>query len=462
MSGKTPGTSLSTTVRTDVGPHRGAGPANGGLDAPRWPGGRYLATGCLALVFLVGGLGSWSAVAEISGAVIAPASVEVEGNRQVVQHPTGGVTAEILARDGDRVEEGDVLLRLDGEKLVSEFAVVEAQYHEILARKGRLAAERDGAEEIAFAPDLVASAARAPAIAALLAAETQQFEAHVRALEEEASALRERIVQIGRQIEGMEAEGAAASEQAALIAREIESQDALFAKGLTRQSDLLAPQRELARLRGLEGQVAASTAESRAKIAEIEIEILRLGTERRRDAIAELRELEYREIELRERRTVLREELARLNLRAPATGIVYGSTADTLRGVIRAAEPVMFIVPEEMPLVVRARVEPTDIDNVRPGQPAILRFPAFNARTTPEVEGVVASVSADAIQDDRTGETYYRAEIRLVEDAEAAIDGLALLPGMPVETFIQTEPRTPLSYLVKPITDQFARAFRES
>jgi HlyD family secretion protein len=427
----------------------------------RWPVGRHLVTGFLALFLLVFGLGGWSALARISGAVVADGTLEVEGNRQVVQHPTGGVIAAILARDGDTVEQGDVLVRLDGDRLASDLAVVEGQYNEILARKGRLAAERDGLADVRFDAELLVRAKQSDATAALLDAQAQQFEAYRRALDEEAAALGERIEQIRQQIGGMAAQRAATTEQAELLVREIAAQETLFAQGLTRQTQLLTPQRELARLPGTEGQIEAATAEARAKIAEIEIEILRLGTERRRAAIAELRDLEYREIELRERRTTLREELARLELRAPASGIVYGSTADTLRAVVRPAEPVMFIVPKTMPLVVRAHIAPTEIDSVRPGQRTALRFSAFNARTTPDVEGEVTAVSADAIRDERTGESYYRAEIGLRLDSQAGVDGLALLPGMPVEAFIESEARSPISYLVKPLADYFSRAFRE-
>jgi HlyD family secretion protein len=428
----------------------------------RWPAGRYLATGFLALLLLVGGIGGWSAFAQISGAVVASGTLEVQSNRQIVQHSTGGVVEAILARDGDRVEEGAVLVRFEGDKLRSELAVVEGQYFEILARKNRLATERDGLAAVVFDPELLEAAEEMPETAALLAAQVQQFETHRDALGEEKAALRERLGQIGRQIDGMAAQRDATIRQADLLRQEIATQETLFAQGLARQAQLLTPQRELARLEGDQGEIEAATAENRARIAEIEIEILRLSTERRTAAIAELRDLEYREIELRERRTSLREEVARLELRAPVSGVVYGSTADTLRAVVRAAEPIMFIVPEATPLIVRARIEPIHIDQVGAGQPAVLRFAAFNARTTPEVVGEVLNVSADVIQDERTGERYYRTEIMLDEAAKDALADLSLLPGMPVEAFIRTEERSPISYLVRPFADYFYRAFRET
>jgi HlyD family secretion protein len=433
-----------------------------GATSGRWAAGPYLVTGFLALSVLVFGLGAWSAIARISGAVIAAGTVEVEGNRQIVQHPTGGVIEAILARDGDYVEAGAVLVRFEGDKLRPELAVVEGRYLEIVARKNRLAAERDGLVEIAFDPELLQRAAVVPETATLLAAQVQQFEAHHAALGEEVAALAERIGQIRLQIEGMAAQRDAVVRQADLLRQEIVAQEALFAKGLTRQTQLLTPQRELARLEGDAGQIEAATAESRARIAEIEIEILRLGSERRKAAIAELRDLEYREIELRERRASLRDDVARLELRAPVSGVVYGSTADTLRAVMRPAEPIMFVVPQATPLIVRARIEPIYINQVGPGQAAVLRFPAFNARLTPEIDGIIAKMSADAIRDERTGESYYLAEIGLGPHVAAKLEGAVLLPGMPVEAFIQTGERSPISYLVKPLADYFNKAFRET
>lgn len=428
----------------------------------RWPARRFLALGLISLAILVFGLGGWSAFARIAGAVIAPGTVEVEGNRQIVQHPTGGVIEAILARDGDLVEAGQVLIRFEGDKIRSDLAVTEGQLFEIIARKNRLAAERDGLDAIVFDPELLTRAETSPDVTALMAGQNLQFETGRAALAEEASALRERMAQIGKQIEGLAAQGAATERQADLLRQELVSQEKLLAQGLTRQREVLTPQRELARLEGMTGELEASTAENRARISEIEIEILRLTTQLRKDAIAELRDLEFREIELRERRATLNDEIARLELRAPVSGLVYGSTADTLRAVVQPADSIMFIVPQGVPLVVRARIEPIHIDQVRIGQEAVLRFSAFSSRTTPEVEGEVSAVSADAIQDDRTGLTYYRADVRLDEGARAELGAATLLPGMPVEAFIKTEERSALSYFVKPLGDYFNKAFRES
>jgi HlyD family secretion protein len=428
----------------------------------RWRLGSFLFVGWFALALLVGGIGAWAAVTRIAGAVIAHGSVEVEGNRQVVQHPTGGVIDEIHHRDGDEVAAGEVLVRLEGQELGTELDIVEGQWFEIVARKARLSAERDGLESITFDPELVDRAGSSPEVAALMAAQVQQFEARQKLHGEETQQLEERQTQIANQIEGLVALQAATGTQIELLGREIEGQEELLAQGLTQVTRVLTPQRQLASLRGTEGQVEASIAENRGKIAEIEIERVRLVSELREEAIDELRELEYREIELRERRRSLMDQIEKLELRAPVSGVVYGSTADTLRGVIRPAEPVMYVVPKDTPLIARTQIEPIHIDQIHVGQDAVLRFSAFDMRSTPEVPGTVSAVSADAIQDPNTGMRYYRVDVELDSDLLGRLGDKHVLPGMPVEAYISTQERSPLSFFVKPLADYFNRAFRES
>ena len=421
----------------------------------------FLLLGYAGLFFLVFGLGAWGAATKISGAIIAPGAIEVEGNRQVVQHLSGGVISAIEARDGDSVEEGQILVRLEGSQLSAELGIVEGQWFEILARKSRLSAERDGLEEIVFDAELVERAEIAPDLADLMAAQRQQFESRQKLREEESSQLGERKIQITNQIAGLESLQAANAQQIDLLTQEIASQEELLRQGLTQMTRVLTPQRELARLRGTDGQVEATIAENRGRIAEIEIERVRLVSELREEAIGELRDLEFREIELRERRRSLLDQIDRLELRAPVAGIVYGSTADTLRGVIRPAEPVMYIVPKDIPLIVRTRVEAIHIDQVFIGQHATLRFSAFDMRTTPEVDGHVTALSADVFEDQNTGMRYYRADIQVDPGMQEKLGNKILLPGMPVEAFVTTAERSPLRHFVKPFTDYFNRAFRE-
>jgi HlyD family secretion protein len=418
-------------------------------------------TGYLTLFLLVFGIGAWAAVSRIAGAVVGVGALEVEGNRQVVQHPTGGVIKEIRARDGDKVEAGDILIELDGEDLRPELGTVEGQWFEMLARKSRLHAERDGLYAITFDPELTKRLDASPEIRTLVAAQEQQFFARRKSQHEEEAQLQEQQTQIGNQNEGLVALQAATRSQIELLSREIEGQKTLLDQGLTQVTRVLTPQRELARLNGTEGQVEAAIAENKGKIAEIEIQRVRLASKAREDAIAELRELEFQEIETREKRRQLLDRMARLYLRAPVSGTVYGSTADTVRAVIRPAEPVMYIVPKDTPLVVRTRIDTIHIDQVHVGQEAMLRFSAFDQRTTPELTGHVTDVSADAYADERTGQRYYKADIRLDDHETEKLAHVTLLPGMPVESFIRTGDRSALSYFVKPMGDYFTRAFRD-
>ena len=434
----------------------------GGIEIrDRWRLRPLVLFGYVTLFLLVFGIGAWAAVSRISGAVVGAGALEVQGNRQVVQHPTGGVIKEINARDGSTVEAGDVLIEIDGEDLNPELDTVEGQWFEMLARKSRLHAERDGLDAIAFDPELTSRAADTPEITTLIAAQEQQFVARRKSRTEEESQLLEQQTQIGNQNDGLVALQAATGSQIDLLSREIEGLKTLFDQGLTEITRLLTPQRELARLEGVAGQVEASIAENRGKIAEIEIQRVRLVSKAREDAIAELRELEFQEIETRERRRQILDRMARLYLRAPVSGTVYGSTADTVRAVIRPAEPVMYIVPKDTPLVVRTRIETIHIDQVHVGQVAMLRFSAFDQRTTPEITGHVTEVSADAYHDEQTGQRYYKADIRIDDGETEKLDHVTLLPGMPVESFIRTTDRSPLSYFVKPMQDYFTRAFRD-
>jgi HlyD family secretion protein len=426
-----------------------------------WSFRPFLLLGYATLALLVLGLGGWGVMARISGAVIAMGTVEVEGNRQVVQHPVGGVITEILARDGDVVEEGAVLLRLEGDAKRAEHATVEGQLFELVARQNRLEALRDGKDVITFDEEILARQDELPQLKPLMAAQVQQFAGSRETLQKEQSQLTERSLQIEKQIEGLEFQLAAIKEQVELTSQELSAQETLMAQGLTQLTRVLSARSSLAELKGNQGAAEASIAENRAKIAEIDLEKIKIENQQRDEAIAELREIEFQVIELRARRQTLGDEIARLDVRAPVGGIVYGSTADTLTGVVRAAEPILYIVPQEVNLIARARVDAAKIDQVHAGQSASLHFSAFDSRTTPVVQGKVTKVSADIFTDERTGQSYYRADIALDETVLAELEGRRLVPGMPVEAFIATGDRTPLGYFVKPMADYFNRAFRE-
>lgn len=423
--------------------------------------GGPLILGFLAVLLLVGGFGTWAVMANISGAVIASAQVEVDRNRQVVQHPDGGVVAEMRVEEGDLVAAGDVLILLDPVQVAAELAIVENQLFEVMARSARLRAERDGLAEITFPAEILERSGD-PDIAELVEGQRRLFNARAASLEKEVETLARRTEQIEAQVEGIDAQRAALGEQLDLIALELADQQSLLDRGLAQASRVLSLQREQARLKGQIGELTAGRAEALGRATEIEIEILKLETRQREEAIAQLRDLEFNRLELVQRRHTLRERLDRMEIRAPVSGIVYGLAVNTPRAVIRAADPVLYIVPQDRPLVIAAEVEPIHVDEVFVGQDVVLRFSAFDMRTTPELAGTVRLVSADAFVDERTQASYYRAEIHLEPGEVEKLQGRAVVPGMPVEAFIRTGERTPLAYLTKPLTDYFTRAFRES
>jgi HlyD family type I secretion membrane fusion protein len=427
----------------------------------RWSAVRPVVTGGLAILVLVGGFGTWAMESEITGAIIAHGRIEVDQNRQIVQHLDGGVVSEILVKEGDTVTEGQMLVRLDAEQLQSELAVVEGQLFEVLARRARFEAERDNATALVFDPLLTGSAN--PIAPGLMDGQVRLFEARIDSETQEKSQLARRREQIGNQIDGIDAQQVALGTQLDLISEELVNQQSLLDRGLAQASNVLALERQQASLSGQSGELTASRAEAEGRQTELDIEILRIDTTRREDANTRLRDLQFNEIELGEKRRALITRLERLDIRAPVSGIVYGMAVFAPRSVIRPAEPVLYIVPQDRPLVIATQVQPSNIDSVFVGQAVALRFSAFDQRQTPELFGKVVQVSADAFTDQGSQVSYYRAEIQLNDGEMARLDpNLHLIPGMPVEAFISTTSRSPMAYLLKPLADYFVKAFRET
>jgi HlyD family secretion protein len=431
-------------------------------DKPAWSAQRPLWIGWLTMLALVGGFGAWSVMTTIAGAVVTSGQIEVDQQRQVVQHPDGGVVDEIAVKDGQVVAAGDILLRLDGSVLRSELAIVEGQLFEMLAQRARLEAERDDADALVFAGELADLAKTRADVAALLQGQQNLFAARLDNMARQAEQLGKRINQIDAQVVGIDAQLTALGTQQDLIIRELADQQSLLDKGLAQASRVLALEREAANLEGQLGELTAARAQAEGRKTEVELEILRLGTARREDSNTQLREIGGRILELAERRSALSERIMRLDIRAPVSGIVLGMQVTTPRAVLRPADPVLYLIPQDRPLVIVARVSPIDVDEVRVGQEVKLLFPAFSSRTTPELQGSIALVSADALTDQASQQQFYRAEIVLNDGEREKLGAVTLLPGMPVEAFIQTDLRTPMAYLVKPFTDYFVRAFRES
>lgn len=419
--------------------------------------------GVIGLVILVGGFGTWAVMSQIAGAVVAGGRIEVDRNRQIVQHLDGGVVSEIQVDEGDTVSEGQVLIRLDSNLLNSQLLIIEGQLFELMARRGRLEAERDGNDTITFEGELLEVATHRPEVAELIDGQERLFRARQESIAKETEQLEKRRGQIGNQIEGIIAQQKSRQSQLKLIEEELVSQRSLLDKGLAQAARVLSLERTKADLEGSLGELIAAQAQQEGRITEIDIEILKLGTRQREEAITRLRDLQYRELELAEQRRSLQEQLLRLDIKAPVSGIVYGLQVHTPRSVIRPAEPVLFLVPQDRPLVIAARVETIHIDQIHVGQPVMLRFSALDQRQTPELVGTVKQISADAFVDEASQVSYYRAEIELNEgEVEKLPEGAVLIPGMPVEAFIRTADQSPIYYLVKPLADYFTKAFRET
>lgn len=429
---------------------------------PEWSARGPVLLGIFALALLIGGFGFWSWTARIAGAVVAGGQVEVEQRRQVVQHPDGGVVADILIHDGESVAAGQVLIRLDGTLLDTELTIVEGQYFEILARRGRLEAERAEGTEITFPDELIEAAATHPQYDALMQGQRSLFGARLDTLEQSLGQLAKQAEQIDSQIGGIDAQTSALQQQRDFIAQELRDQRSLLEKGLAQSPRVLALEREAARLDGQLGEMTATRARAVTQLAEIDLSRLEKTASRREVAETELRDLGYRELELAERRRALTEQVSRLEIRAPVSGIVQELQVTTPRSVIRPADPILYLIPQDRPLVVVARIATINIDEVHPGQEVVLRFSSFSSRTTPEIDGILSRVSADTLIDEASQVPYYRAEVTIPPEQIDKLSGLDLIPGMPVEVYVQTGERSPIAYLVKPLSDYFTRAFREN
>jgi HlyD family secretion protein len=421
-----------------------------------------LSIGFVVLAVVIGGLGLWSALSTVSGAVIVQGQLEVDTNRQVVQHLDGGVVEEVFVREGDRVTADQVLIRLDDTILRSQLTIVESQLFEVLARRGRLEAERDGTA-VTFPALLRDVALRDAGALSLMRGQERLTEARRTSVATEVKQLRKRGEQIGNQIEGLTAQQTALVEQIALIDGELADQQTLLQRGLAQASRVSALRREHAMMRGALGDLRAQEAEAEGRRTEIDIKLVQLRTRRREEAITQLRDLQYREMEMMAQRRALLNQLERLDIAAPVAGTVYGMQVFGTRSVLKPGDPLLYLVPKGRPLVVATRVEPIHIDQLRIDQPVDLQMSAFDPRITPRLSGRVAHISADAFSDQSSGRRYYRVEIILSDEERARLPpDLPMIPGMPVEAYIRTRDRTPLSYLLQPLAGYFAQAFRES
>ncbi|MFL6929921.1 MAG: HlyD family type I secretion periplasmic adaptor subunit [Xanthobacteraceae bacterium] len=417
-------------------------------------------TGIAAIAVLAGGLGGWAMTTELSGAVIASGALVVDTNLKKVQHPTGGVVGELRVRNGDRVKAGDVVIRLDDTTTRANLAIVIKGLDELAARQARLEAERDDDENIDFAVELLARKSN-PDVARILGSEQILFDLRRKARLGQKAQLREKVAQVQDEILGLSGQADAKKREIELIQRELEGVRDLWSKKLVPISRLTALEREATRLDGERQQYISAVAQAKGKISETKLQIIQIDQDLRSEVAKELREIQAKSAELVERKVAAQDQLMRVDVRAPQDGIVHQLAVHTIGGVVTASEPLMLIVPQADELTVEVKLPPQNIDQLSGGQRAILRFSAFNQRTTPEINGVVTTISADITQDQKTSASYYLVRISMSANEIARLNDLKLVAGMPVETFIQTGDRTVMSYLVKPLHDQIVKAFRE-
>ncbi len=418
----------------------------------------HVALASIAIAGLVFGLGGWAASAQISGAVIAPGTFVVERNVKKVQHSFGGIVSAIAVKNGDRVENGQVVLRLDAMQVKSELGIVKSQLLELAARGVRLIAERDGLVSLSFPASFLEQGEDAKAAAA---SELRLFEENKRAKDSQKDQLRLKIEQSNEEIVGMTAQRNAKAGEITIIHKELLAIRGLQEKQLTPVSRVYAMEREATRLGGDHGGLIAQIARAKGQISEINVQIIGVDENMRAQAQREIRSIEAKLAELTEREIAIKDKLHRVDIRAPQKGIVHELSVHTVGGVVTPAEQMMLIVPEEEALTIQARIAPNDVDHVVVGRSARLRLSAFNQKFTPEIGATVINVAADVTVDPKTGQNFYMVRLEMDDKGRRVVDDLKLVPGMPVEVFMSTGDRTALSYLLKPFTDQMNRAFRE-
>lgn len=420
---------------------------------------RHLLLALAAGALLVVGVGGWATTTELAGAVIAPGQLVAESSVKLVQHPEGGVVVELAVAEGDMVEAGQVLVRLDDTSTRASLDIVINSLRQSLAREARLKAELEGKSEVNYSPELVSRVVSGDTDD-LLTAESRLFELRQVTLSSEKGQLTERIAQLRQEIAGIETQISAKQREQALIDKDLATTRSLLQQNLVSGERVSQLDRELARVEGQLGQLVAAAAQARGKIAEIELQFVQLDQTFLTEAASELAEVRASIAELRERQIAGENELRRASITAPQAGQVHELALHTIGGVVSAGETLLRIVPIADVLTIEVRIAPQDIDQVHLGQPVQVRFSAFNLRTTPELDGKLTRLSPDLTRDPQTGAHYYTARITVDDGQLERLPDLPLTSGMPVEAFVQTARRTALTYLTKPITDQIMRSFR--
>ncbi len=421
---------------------------------------RHMILAFSAIVLLFGGIGGAAALIKINSAVIASGRVVVETNVKRVQHREGGIVSEIHIREGQPVAAGDLLVRMDDTLPKTNLAIIDKQLYELWSQEARLVAERDGLSELVI-PESFDDSSSSPAFFMILEGQRALLNARRIARDNHKAQLAEQIKQFEEQITGLSTQRDAKAQEIDLIARELDELSTLLDKKLIEKSRITALMREKARLEGDRGSIVSAMAQSAQSISEKRVQILQIDEDLRAEVAEQLQSARGKIAELDEQRIAVQDELSRSEIRAPRAGVIHQLSVHTVGGVVAPGEDLMSVVPEEDLLVIEARVSPNDIDQMAVSREAVVRFPGLDQRSTPELKANVLTISADLIEDPSNGQTYYKTRLGLSEQEVNRLDGKALVPGMPVEAFVQSDARSILSYLVKPLSDHVARAFRE-
>ncbi|MBZ7926398.1 HlyD family type I secretion periplasmic adaptor subunit [Ensifer adhaerens] len=401
---------------------------------------------------LLFGVGGWAAHARLSGAVITQGQVAISQQVKLIQHRDGGIVSDIAVRNGDHVRKGDVLIRLDETQTRVELAIVRGQLQQFYAMRARLKAERDGEAAVSFDGLDVSEV--------LKVSELKLFEANRRMITSQEEQMRLQITQLEEQIRGLKAQTGSSDAEREIVIKEIAKLETLLKSDLVPVSEHRDLLRQMARIDGSKGELVARIAEAVGQISELRIKLMAIDQNTRKETQTQIVGIEAKIAELSEREVAARDRLSRMDVRAPVDGLVYDLQVHTIGGIIAPGASVMSIVPEDDDLTVEIRIPPADIDRIAPGQTSRMRFTAFNQRTTPELDGRIDVVAAATTIDRATGQPYYLATVEITDPIER-LGNRKLLPGMPVEVFVQTDERTAISYISKPFTDQMMRAFRE-
>ena len=421
---------------------------------------RYVLWGTIFAATLVFGVGGWAVFAQVSGAVIAGGAVAVLSDVKKVQPPAGGVVKEINVHDGQQVRAGEPLILLDQTVARANLALAEKSLTELQARRSRLIAERDGRAAVNFDIPAFETVPQSAAEDIRLS-ETRLFDLRTSATQGRKAQLEEQVAQISEQDSGTRRQIEAIAAQKTYISQELDSARTLWKKKLIPLARLSALEREAARLDGEKGRLEAALAQLAARSAELKLAILQVDKELFSEVALELRDVDARILQIEEQRIAAKDQLDKLVLVAPQDGVVDQLQVKTVGGVVGTGDVLMLIVPTADRLVVDARLNPRDIDQVSIGSEATLRFSAFNQRIVPELTGKVDRISADTVTDPRTGAVFYTARIIVSEEEMKKLMEFTLVPGMPVEVFIKTGDRRVLSIISKPLLDQLNRAFRQ-